>query len=93
MALSDHARAAKLHLKSGNVHRLEVDRPGLFTVVPPSMQYGITIQYKGVRGITTDQWVAPGETFQFRVSRAEAEHLERVWKKQQKREQKQQKRG
>ena len=87
MALSDQARAAKLHLKSGNVHRFEVERPGQFTVVPPALQYGITIQYPGVPGITTEQWIAPGETFRFSVSRAEAEHLERVWRKQQKRQQ------
>ena len=58
MALSIR-RAAKLHLKSGNVHRFEVERPGQFTVVPPALQYGITIQYPGVPGITTEQWIAP----------------------------------
>jgi hypothetical protein len=88
MALSDQARAAKHHLKSGNVHRFEVEGPGQFTIIPPALQYRITLLYPGVRGITTEQWVVPGETFEFSVSRAEAEHLERVWKKQQKRQQK-----
>jgi len=86
MALSEQARAAKLFLKSGKVVDFEVEDSGI--IIPPPIRYRVRLYFPGAPGITTDMIVTPGKIREFSVSDAEAWHLERVWKKQQKKQKK-----